>query len=121
VLQTARRRFPGRRLVVVFQPHQFQRTLCLLSQFAEALAAADRVLVTDIYGARESDAIMAAVSAADLVDAVAARGCRAVAAGGVAGLADSFAGRRDDGDGDVVLVLGAGDVDQAVGGIVARL
>ncbi|MCK5944739.1 MAG: UDP-N-acetylmuramate--L-alanine ligase, partial [Planctomycetes bacterium] len=34
VLQTARRRFPERRIVVAFQPHQYQRTLLLLDQFA---------------------------------------------------------------------------------------
>ena len=46
VVGTARRRFPGQRLLVVFQPHQYQRTLFLLDEFALALAAADSVLVT---------------------------------------------------------------------------
>src|SRR5690606_34832586 len=66
VLSTARRRFPGKRLVVAFQPHQYQRTLFLLDQFAQALAEADVTLITEIYGARESEEIMASVSAGDL-------------------------------------------------------
>ena len=70
VVQTARRRFPDRRLVVAFQPHQYQRTLLLLESFAASLAAADVTLVTEIYGARESDEIIASVSAGDLVNAV---------------------------------------------------
>ena len=37
VLQTARRRFPDRRLVVAFQPHQYQRTLLLMESFAASL------------------------------------------------------------------------------------
>ncbi|MCB9876173.1 MAG: UDP-N-acetylmuramate--L-alanine ligase [Planctomycetes bacterium] len=119
VLQAARRRFPGRRLVVAFQPHQYQRTLCLMDGFAEALAAADLTLVVDIYGARESDEIKAQVKAADLVDAVRALGGEARVAGSVRDLvAVTLAARGAE---DVVMVLGAGDIDQAVGGIVAGL
>ena len=72
VLQTARRRFPDRRLGRL--PHQYQRTLLLLESFASSLAAADVTLVTEIYGARESDEIMASVSAGDLVNSVEAGG-----------------------------------------------
>ncbi|MBM4059576.1 MAG: UDP-N-acetylmuramate--L-alanine ligase [Planctomycetes bacterium] len=119
VLQAARRRFPGRRLLVAFQPHQFQRTLCLLPQFAEVLATADVTLVADIYGARESTAMQAAVSAADLVQAVRARGGRCEPVGDVDAVPARVADLR--GDGDLVLVLGAGDIDRAVGGILAGL
>lgn len=119
VVQTARRRFPDRRLVVAFQPHQFQRTLYLLDSFAEALAAADTTLVSEIYGARESDEIMASVSAGDLVAAIRERGGDAHFAGPVANLGDAVAEHYRDGD--VVMVLGAGDIDQAVGGIVASI
>jgi UDP-N-acetylmuramate--alanine ligase len=119
VLQTARRRFPGRRLLAVFQPHQFQRTLCLLPQFAEALANADTAIVADIYGARESAELQASVSAQDLVASVRALGGEALAGGPVKGLAALVLRQRRDGD--VVLLLGAGDVDLALGGIVAGL
>ena len=119
VLQTARRRFPGQRLLVVFQPHQHQRTLCLLPQFAEALATADLAVIADIYGARESAELRASVSAKDLVVAVRACGGASEAGGAVQCLPARVVelGRF----GDVVLVLGAGDIDQAVGGILAGL
>ncbi|MEO6593382.1 MAG: UDP-N-acetylmuramate--L-alanine ligase [Planctomycetota bacterium] len=119
VLQAARRRFPGRRLLVVFQPHQYQRTRCLLPQFAEALAAADMAVIADIYGARESAAMKASVSADDLVQAVRTCGGLCEPGGSVAGLPALVATLRREHD--VVLVLGAGDIDQAVGGIVANL
>ncbi|MEC7724908.1 MAG: UDP-N-acetylmuramate--L-alanine ligase [Planctomycetota bacterium] len=119
VLQTARRRFPDRRLVVAFQPHQYQRTLLLLESFAASLAAADVTLVTEIYGARESDEIMASVSAGDLVNSVREAGGEGHYSGPVADLPDAVEAHRRDGD--VVMVLGAGDIDQAVGGIVARI
>ena len=41
------------RLVVVFQPHLYSRTVAFAAEFARALAAADVVVVLDIYGARE--------------------------------------------------------------------
>jgi UDP-N-acetylmuramate--alanine ligase len=119
VFAAARRRFPGRRLLAVFQPHQFQRTLCLLPQFAEALAGADTTLVVDIYGARESAAMQASVSAADLVTAIRDAGGAAEAGGAVATLPERVL-RARAGD-DIVLLLGAGDIDKALGGIVAGL
>ena len=119
VLQAARKRFPGRRLLVAFQPHQFQRTLCLLPQFAEVLAQADMTLVADIYGARESAEMKASVSAEDLVLAVRECGGQCETGGTIAALPARIAGlRRPE---DLVLVLGAGDIDQAVGGILAGL
>ena len=119
VLSAARKRFPGQRLLAVFQPHQFQRTLCLLPQFGEALARADHPLVADIYGARESAEMQASVSAHDLVAAIRQSGGSALAAGPVAGLVDVVL--RERRPGDVVLLLGAGDIDRAVGGIVGGL
>ncbi len=119
VLDTARRRFPGRRLLVAFQPHQHQRTLALLPEFADALAVADCTLVADIYGARESAEIKASVSANDLVAAVLARGGRCEAGGSVDELPSRIASKKHEGD--LVLVLGAGDVDRAKEAILAGL
>ncbi|MGE3174780.1 MAG: UDP-N-acetylmuramate--L-alanine ligase [Planctomycetota bacterium] len=119
VLETARRRFPGRRLVVAFQPHQHQRTLVLLPQFAEALARADEAIIADIYGARESDEIKAKVSAGDLVEAILRRGGQSSGGGSVGDLPDRIAARaRPD---DLVLMLGAGDIDRAMEAILASL
>jgi UDP-N-acetylmuramate--alanine ligase len=53
-LTAARGRFPGRRIVAVFQPHLFSRTRDFAGEFGEALATADEVWVTDVYPAREA-------------------------------------------------------------------
>ena len=119
VLDTARKRFPGRRLLVAFQPHQHQRTLALLPEFADALALADCTLIADIYGARESAEIKASVSARDLVAAVLDRGGMCSAGGSVDDLPQRVASSRNDGD--LVLVLGAGDVDRAKEAILADM
>jgi len=119
VIRAARQRFPGRRLVVVFQPHQHQRTLCLLQEFAESLVSADEAIVADIYGARESAEMRASVSAGDLVAAVVARGGACRAGGAVADLPGQVLERVRGSD--IVLLLGAGDIDRALGGIVAGI
>ncbi len=119
VLDTARRRFPGRRLLVAFQPHQFQRTFVLLPEFAAALSAADCSVVADIYGARESEEMRSKVSASDLAEAIRSRGGESHCGGAVVGLANRLADvRRED---DLVMVLGAGDIDLALEGILATL
>jgi len=53
-LDAARGRFPGRRIVAIFQPHLFSRTRDFAQDFGEALAGADEVWVTEIYPAREA-------------------------------------------------------------------
>ena len=111
VISAARERFPGRSVRVLFQPHLYSRTRYLAAEFADALAAADDVTVTDVYPAREQP--LPGVSGKLIVDALSDRGVLAAwtptVEQGVARL------RRRGRPGDVLLVLGAGDVDRAVG------
>ena len=105
-LAAARQAFPGRRLVAVFQPHLFSRTAQHGVAMGEALAAADLVVVTEIYPAREQP--IAGVSGAQVAAAAERAGAATVFE------ADRPAvGRRVLGlirPGDVVLTLGAGDI-----------
>lgn len=52
-IQSVRKLFPGKEISVVFQPHLYTRTRDFANQFAEALSEADRVIMTEIYPARE--------------------------------------------------------------------
>lgn len=54
-LAAARLRYPQRRLWAVFQPHTYSRTRALLGEFATCFADAHRVIVTDIYAARQRE------------------------------------------------------------------
>lgn len=49
--------YPHRKLWCVFQPHTYTRTKAFLEEFAEALSAADEVILADIYAARETDTL----------------------------------------------------------------
>jgi len=110
-IAAARERYPGRRVLVLFQPHLYSRTRHLAAEIGAALAAADDVTVTDIYPAREQP--LPGVTGKLVVDALSDLGVLA----GWTPTVEQGAARvaRRARPGDVVLVLGAGDVDRAVG------
>ena len=53
-LEALRQGYPGRRLVLAFQPHRYTRTRDLLDDFAHVLSSADVLLVTEVYAAGEA-------------------------------------------------------------------
>ena len=53
-LAAARSRYPDRRLWAVWQPHTYSRTRLMLSEFGQSFGDADRVIVTSVYAARET-------------------------------------------------------------------
>ena len=110
-IAATRERWPGATIRVLFQPHLFSRTRHLAWGLAEALAAADDVTVTDIYPAREQP--VPGVTGKLVVDALSDRG---VLAGWTPTVEEGAARlERRAREGDALLVLGAGDVDRAVG------
>jgi UDP-N-acetylmuramate--alanine ligase len=109
-IAAVRERFPGARVRVLFQPHLYSRTRHLAYELAEALAAADDVTVTDIYPAREEP--LPGVTGKLVVDALSDRGVLAAYTPHVEDGTARLARRAEPGD--VLLVIGAGDVDRAV-------
>jgi UDP-N-acetylmuramate--alanine ligase len=103
-ITAARERFPAARIIAVFQPHTYSRTRALLDDFAHALSLADRVVLVPIYAARESDDL--GVSASDIAERVEDTVVTSVdTLDAAAAMAVAHARR-----GDVILVIGAGDV-----------
>ncbi len=103
-LAAFREKFPDRRIVAVFQPHRYSRTLLCWDQFLGCFAGADRVLICDIYAAGEMpiNNISAERLAAEIDHPSAAH---------LAGGADRAARVRGElAPGDVLVTLGAGDV-----------
>ncbi len=105
-LAAARVRFPQRSIWAVFQPHTFSRTAALLDEFANAFADADHVIVTEIYAARERDS--RGVSGAQIVDRMKHRDARFIAA---LDAASEFLLAHLN-PGDILITLGAGDVNR---------
>ena len=109
-IDAIRERWPGARLRVLFQPHLYSRTRHLAGELADALLGADDVTVTDVYPAREAP--VPGVTGKLVVDALSDRGVLAAYTPTVAQGAERL--RRRARPGDVLLVIGAGDVEQAV-------
>ncbi len=107
-----------RRVVCVFQPHLYSRTKFLCDDFARVLSTVDRAVVTDIYPSREAP--MPGVDSSMIVDAA-----RQAGASGVELVRDmeQVPARlvSDLEPGDVVLVLGAGNINRIAGALVRAL
>ena len=117
-IATARRRSSGR-VLVLFQPHLYSRTLYSAGDLGRELAAVDVAVVTDVYPAREH--ALEGVTGKLVIDAL----CDARP-----GFAPGWAPMLDDGvrflvrrahPGDLVLTVGAGDVDRAARAILEQL
>lgn len=106
-LAAARARYPGRRIWAVWQPHTYSRTRTLFDAWLAAFQDAERVLVTEIYPAREA-APADGFSARQVVDALWHAEARFVP-----GLDEARAILLAElAEGDVVLVLSAGDAER---------
>jgi UDP-N-acetylmuramate--alanine ligase len=113
-LAAARSGWPGRRIVLVFQPHRYTRTFDLMDDFATVLSAADALVLLDVYAAGEAP--IAGADGRAMARAVRTRGV----------IEPVFVEALDDlpkaldsilADGDLVLTMGAGDI----GAMVTRL
>ena len=114
------RRLPHKRLLVAFQPHRFSRTARFKNDFARALLGADELFLLDVYAASEQP--IAGGTTADIYAEIA----RAGSSLRVHYLPGDRAGflrllRERVRDGDLVLFVGAGDIDQCAAEFVRDL
>jgi UDP-N-acetylmuramate--alanine ligase len=116
-LAAARGAYPGRRVVVAFQPHLYSRTRDFAAEFGAALAASDLLFLTDIYAAREQP--IPGVTADLIAEAVKAAGGKLDWRGPRADLAGALAAKVRDGD--VVVVMGAGDITRTGPELLERI
>ena len=108
-IAAARGSFPGRRLVLAFQPHRYTRTRDLFEDFVKALSTVDALVLTDVYPAGEAPIVAAdgralsrAVRVAGKVEPLFVEAVAEVPAA-IGALAR---------DGDVVITMGAGSIGQ---------
>ena len=105
------------RLLVVFQPHLYSRTMDFAEEFARALSGADQVLVMDVYAAREDP--VPGVTGALVADRVALPPGRVAYLPSWSAVAPEVAARVRRGD--LVLTVGAGDVTMVAGEVLSLL
>jgi len=120
-LNAARRAYEGR-ILVAFQPHRYSRTEHLFDEFTRAFNNADQLFLTDIYAAGEKP--IPGITSEHLAEAIAQHGHHNVKyAPDRAAMSAELA--RIAKPGDVVIALGAGDINKILGvvggGLRARL
>jgi UDP-N-acetylmuramate--alanine ligase len=109
-LEATRQGWPGRRVVLAFQPHRYTRTRDLLDEFAQVLSDADALVVAEVYAAGEAP--IAGADGKALCRAIRSRGrVEPVLLKGIDELPRALAGIVRDGD--VVLTMGAGSIGAA--------
>ena len=113
-LAAARGAFPGRRIVLAFQPHRYTRTRDLFEDFVKVLSTADALLLAEVYPAGEPPIV--AADGRSLARAVRVAGrVEPVFVEDIAEMPAAI--RRVAADGDVVLAMGAG----SIGGVAPAL
>lgn len=107
MFDAVRNAWPGRRLVVIFQPHRYSRTRDLFEDFARVLGEPDLLLLAEVYPAGEAPVVGA--DARSLIRAIRMRNhCEPIFVESLAALPEIL--RNVLQDNDVLLTLGAGDV-----------
>lgn len=109
VISAARGAFPGRRLVLAFQPHRYTRTRDCFEDFVDVLSSVDALILTEVYPAGEPPIVAAdgrsLVRAVRVADKVEPRFVESPV-----DLPEAILGMARDGD--VVIVMGAGSIGQ---------
>ena len=111
-IRSVRHLYPGRKITGIFQPHLYTRTRDFVDGFAESLDLLDEALVMEIYPAREEP--IPGVDAGMILDKMKLKAKRRCSAG-------DFPAILDDYQLDILLTLGAGDIDRLVNPIVHYL
>jgi UDP-N-acetylmuramate--alanine ligase len=111
-IAAARASFPGRRLVLAFQPHRYTRTRDLFEDFASVLSNVDALVLADVYPAGEAPLVAADGRALARAVRVAGK-VEPVFVESVADIPATI--RAIVRDGDVVVTMGAGSIGQVPG------
>ena len=112
LLNSVKELYPGKKITAIFQPHLFSRTQDLAAGFAEALDMADSVLLMPIYPAREEP--IAGVTSQLIADAMRESTVEIVEA-------KNILGNLKTKNTEVILTIGAGDIDRQVDAIESWL
>ena len=107
-LEALREVYPGKRLIVIFQPHRYARLERYFHEFAAELKKADKVFITPVFAAWTAGG---KVNSSDLADAIGGDTAIAVS-GSWAEIAKTAAGEIRSGD--LAAVIGAGDVKDVI-------
>ncbi|HRY60517.1 MAG TPA: UDP-N-acetylmuramate--L-alanine ligase [Patescibacteria group bacterium] len=107
-LEGARRFYKGKKIIAVFEPHQYSRTYLLKKEFGAAFGNADLVIIPDIYSVRDSEEDRKKITAADLVDEINSNGAEAIYVPGYDKVVEYL--KKNTKKDSVIMTIGASNV-----------
>lgn len=107
-LEGARKFYKGKKLIAVFEPHQYSRTYFLKKEFGASFGNADLVIVPDIYSVRDTEEDKRKISAQDLVEELQSNGVDAIYIPDYEGIVKYLNDKIDKKS--VIMTIGAGSV-----------
>lgn len=113
-LSAAREVAKNNKIYAIFQPHTYSRALSFLNEFIEAFKKADYVVVTDIFSAREKDP--GTISGKSIAELFVKNGINAIHLSDFSEIASLM--RQKANRGDIVITIGAGDVNKIIPEII---
>ncbi len=109
-LQAIKEKYPKKKILCVFQPHQYSRTKILLKDFGKSFKDANKVIVPNIYKVRDTQEDIKKICTDDLVKEINNTNKKAINGNGIKETAKYI--KNNHKDFDIVITMGAGDIDE---------
>ncbi|WP_305768255.1 UDP-N-acetylmuramate--L-alanine ligase [Candidatus Epulonipiscium viviparus] len=109
-------KYPHKNLYVVFQPHTYSRTKTFLNGFVDALSTYGQIIVTDIYAARETNP--GDIHSRDLVKLLQNKGTNSIYIESFDEISDYLLTTTEPGD--IIMTMGAGNVNQIIDTLLGK-
>ncbi|MBT4916916.1 UDP-N-acetylmuramate--L-alanine ligase [Candidatus Peregrinibacteria bacterium] len=107
-LNAIREKYPDKKILTIFQPHQYSRTKMLLEEFGGAFIQADKVVIPNIYEVRDSEEDIKKVNVDDLVNEIKKHKVDAANGEGLEKTAEFV--KETHKEWDIIITMGAGDI-----------
>lgn len=107
-LQALRDKYPEKRIVCVYQPHQYARTLTIMNDLPNSFGNVDTLIIPNIYAARDTEETMSKISARKLVEMISKKHAKTFWGKNFKTTLNML--KKEVKPGDIALIMGAGDV-----------
>jgi UDP-N-acetylmuramate--alanine ligase len=107
-LKALRQKYPKKKIVCVYQPHQYSRTLVIMDELRDSFKDADIVIIPNIYAARDTAEDKKKISAQKLVEMISKKHPNAIWSRTFAGALSIV--KKELKAGDILVIMGAGDI-----------
>lgn len=108
-LKAIRTKYPKKKILCVFQPHQYSRTYIFLKEFGAAFKSADAIIIPNIYKVRDTGKYIEKVSTDILVNEIKKHHKNVMNGNGLENTANYL--KKHHSEFDVIVTMGAGDID----------